>query len=394
MAFHLSHIHDYERFLAVDIGSYKTRTWVYSIESLDPVLMGFSSIRQNRKNMIAWAVADMRWVALSIEKSIIQACQKVDSIPKDAILAFSSSQFISDYTTTQYIRKTDSVITMNEIDEMVKKVEKSSFDRVRTKAKNIYWIVHDDLKLVSSTITAIEIDGKAISNPVGFGWSKVRLSILNLFSPASEFNVIRSIASHIGKSIISLIPTPLIFPKILEEKDNINHPLCILDIGLLHTTIICIENNSIIALETFPIGSESLMELIASHHGDLTILQIEHMITNDEFREVRAPYVREFFEYILDTTRAFVKQGTPQFTIDRFFCHGWILESRDIFETFTELLRDEYGQKTWIQKFSDLLNCSSDQVVTDWLALIATELLMVKKDPLVRILRYVLYNYE
>ena len=53
MAFHLSHIHDYDRFLAVDIGSYRVRTGLYTIESLDPVLLGFSSIRQNRKNMIA-----------------------------------------------------------------------------------------------------------------------------------------------------------------------------------------------------------------------------------------------------------------------------------------------------------------------------------------------------
>lgn len=66
----------------------------------------------------------MRGVSISIERSIIQACQKVESIPKDAILSFSSSQFISDYTSTQYIRKTDSAITMSEVDTMVKKVEK------------------------------------------------------------------------------------------------------------------------------------------------------------------------------------------------------------------------------------------------------------------------------
>jgi cell division ATPase FtsA len=105
MAFHLSHIHDYDRFLAVDIGSYRVRTGVYTIESLDPVLLGFSSIRQNRKNMMRGAIADMRGVSLSIERSMIQASQKVDIIPKDVILAFSSSQFISDQITTQYIRK-------------------------------------------------------------------------------------------------------------------------------------------------------------------------------------------------------------------------------------------------------------------------------------------------
>lgn len=356
--------------------------------------MGFSSIRQNRKNMIAGAIADMRGVALSIERSMIQASQKVDSIPKDAILGFSSSQFISDHTTTQYIRKTASAITMSEVDDMVKKVEKSSFDRVRTRAKNVFWIVHDDLKLVSSTITAIEIDGKPITNPVGFTGTKVRLSILNLFAPASEFNVMRSIASHIGKNIISLIPTPLVFPKILEKTDSVDIALCIVDIGLLHTTVTCIENNSIIALETFPFGSEMLIQLLASHHSDLTLLQIEHMLSNDEYKDVRKESVTEFLEYVVDTIRAFLSENIPNFSMQHFFCHGWILESRDIFDTFSHILHDAYTQKLWVQRFSDILDCDADQVVTEGLAQIATELLMVKKDPLVRILRYVLYNYE
>lgn len=57
---------------------------------------------------------------------------------------------------------------MDEVDTMVKKVEKSSFDRVRARARDIFGIIHDDLKLVSSTITSIEIDGKPVSNPIGF----------------------------------------------------------------------------------------------------------------------------------------------------------------------------------------------------------------------------------
>jgi hypothetical protein len=36
----------------------------------------------------------------------------------------------------------------------------------------------------------------------------------------------------------------------------------------------------------------------------------------------------------------------------------------------------------------------SDAVVPYGLALMASDLLVVKKDPLVRILRYVIYNYE
>ncbi len=336
----------------------------------------------------------MRGVSLSIERSMIQASQKVDTIPKDVILGFSSSQFISDQITTQYIRKSGTPIGMHEVDTMVKKVEKDSFDRVRARARTAFGIVHDDLKLVSSTITSIEIDGKSVSNPIGFTGTKVRLSILNLFAPASEFNVIRSVASHIGKNIISLIPTPLVFPKILEKTNYVDINACILDIGLLHTTITCISDNSVVALETFPFGSQMLMDLLGHAHTELTLLQIEHMLSSSEYREVRLPCVEDFFEYIMDTLRAFLMASAPGFSFDHVFCHGALFESEDIYENFTTLLSHEYGTRLRTLRFADILECETDMVVTHGLAEIATELLMVKKDPLVRILRYVLYNYE
>lgn len=37
---------------------------------------------------------------------------------------------------------------------------------------------------------------------------------------------------------------------------------------------------------------------------------------------------------------------------------------------------------------------NNDKMLTYGLALIGQELLLVKKDPIIRILRYVLYNYE
>lgn len=339
-------------------------------------------------------IADMRSVAILMERAMIQASQKIEYIPNDAIIWFSSSQFISDYTTTQYIRKSDKTITMHEVDEMVKKVEKNSFDRVRKKAKDIYWIVHDDLKLVSSTITAIELDGRSISNPIGFSGEKVRLSILNIFAPASEFNIVRSVASHIDKNIISLIPIPLVFPKILEKTDYVGNNTCIIDVWLMHTSLICVRDNSIIALETFPFWSEMLISLLESQYPELTTLQIEHMLSNNEYDTVRKDSIIEFFDYIMDTLRVFIEENTKSFDISHIFCHGAIFDSTWIKQVFIESIHAGYGNKIKIQSFADIMECDSDKVVIGWLADIATELLMVKKDPLVRILRYVLYNYE
>lgn len=118
------------------------------------------------------------------------------------------------------------------------------------------------------------------------------------------------------------------------------------------------------------------------------------MLTNNEYRDIRLSCVTDFFEYVMDTIRAFLGQSAHGFSFDHVFCHGSLLESDEIYTTFAAMLQSEYGKRIRILRFSDILECETDMVVTHGLAEIATELLMVKKDPLVRILRYVLYTYE
>jgi len=52
------------------------------------------------------------------------------------IIAFSSTEFMFDSVTTQYLRSDKtSIITMEEIDTIIKKIESASFDRIHEKAR-------------------------------------------------------------------------------------------------------------------------------------------------------------------------------------------------------------------------------------------------------------------
>jgi len=159
MAFHLAHIHDYNRFIAIDIGSYRVRAGVYDISEGKLEALSYATVRQDKKNIINGSIADMCSVALTIERAIIQASKDLDNTPEDIILSFSSHTTLSDIITTQYIRRDKTTnITMEEIDTIIKKVEAESFSRIREKAKREFSIAHDDIRLISSTITSISID--------------------------------------------------------------------------------------------------------------------------------------------------------------------------------------------------------------------------------------------
>ena len=222
MSFHVAHIQDYNRFVAVDIGSYRVRAALYSLEDGDLTMLSYASVRQDKKNIINGSIVDMRSVALTIERAIMQVSRDIESTPSDIILSFSSHATLSDIITTQYVRADKNApITMTEIDSIINRIEAESFSRIREKAKREFGIAHDDIRLVSSTITSISIDGKNFTNPLGSSGTNIRLTILNIFAPASDYNMIRSIISSLDKRIISLIPMPLVLPKLIEKSEHV-----------------------------------------------------------------------------------------------------------------------------------------------------------------------------
>lgn len=82
-------------------------------------------------------------------------------------MSFPSQVFISDLLTTQYSRDDQgSILTMSEIDKMIKRIENTSYERARIKSQKKFGIISDDLKLISSTIISIQIDGKNVSSPI------------------------------------------------------------------------------------------------------------------------------------------------------------------------------------------------------------------------------------
>lgn len=399
MSFRLSHIHDYHRFVAIDLWLYRVRAGIYDVSDGILTNTGFSSVRQSRKNWIDGLVADIWGIAESIERSMIQAWQKEESLPDDIIMSFPSRAFVSDTITTQYTRADSlSALTMHEIDDMIARIEKESYTRAHTKCRKQYGVEWDDLRLISSTIISISVDGRKVTSPIGFTGGRVRLTVLNVFVPASEFNMIRSILSRLGKRAISLIPAPLILPKLIEKTDISGNNTCLVDIWYSHTTVTILSENEIIAFETFAYGSEILMDMISQNLPHASPIQIENIIcTPSELSSREHSWsLQEFLWYIVDMMLAYFQMERIDIAFEHLLLHGNIFENSEISRLFTQLCREALGYEIVSSKIYEHTEApiSPDQTIISWLALMASELLLTRRDPLVRIMRYVLYQYE
>ncbi len=399
MSFRLSNIHDYNRFVAIDLGSYRVRACIYDIVEWELILKWKSSIRQNRKNFLDGSITNLRWVAETIDRAIVQAASKLENIPDDIILTFSPEITLFDSLTTQYIRADrESLVTMQEIDTMIKKIEHDSLDRAKEKSKKQYGIVHDDIRLVSSTLTSIHIDGKLVTNPLGFSGSNILIRVLNVFAPSSEFNIMRSILSSLGKRTISVVPTPLLFSKVSEQSEYALEKNAYIDLGYLHTTMVFESHNEIISFETFPFGVKNLLDTFSRHYEDKTYLEIENILWNDdiEYNEEQRSCLQDFFQYLSDVFSVLVARERDYMSMDTIFLSWGIFQNEKYRSMFYDTFHTSYRNHFRRLEFSRIPEKQIDPeyMMCYALAILAQELLVTKKDPLIRILRYVLYNYE
>lgn len=107
-----------------------------------------------------------------------------------------------------------------------------------------------------------------------------------------------------------------------------------------------------------------------------------------------APIIREWADYIGDIVSGYIHTEHPQVRLKELLWHGSIFQNTEIFAVFTRVFDPSHGYPTHPRCIHEGSSLSPDRVMTHGLSLIAHELLLAKKDPLVRILRYVLYQYE
>lgn len=140
------------------------------------------------------------------------------------------------------------------------------------------------------------------------------------------------------------------------------------------------------------------MEMIRDIYKNSSLLGIENILCSSE--EVKNPkykaIIEEFFEYLLDVAWGFLEQERIDVKFSHLFVHGNIFANSSIFQLFGEKFEENCGYMLKKSKLISLVDkdLRHDECVTYGLALTASELLLVKKDPLIRILRYVLYTYE
>lgn len=312
-------------------------------------------------------------------------------------MSVQSSSLISDTLSMNYVRDhADRPMDMDEIDKMIGRIEARSLERAKPRILSRLLESDSEMKLVTTALTSITIDGKKVSNPVGFTGTNVSLSVCNVFVPLTTFQLYTSILRSLDLRLISFVPVPVALPKAQEASLELFDPNVFIDIGTAFTTVVLENYSEILGSVVIPFGSGVLERMFAARTPTLSNLEREdRIVRSSKNDEALAAAYGEFDEFLADAVIVALKDIAPDFVARNVYLSGGVArkEFSDRFVSLlqTKLSRMQIVPMSLIGSDSDL---PSEYGLAYALAKTAAELVVQKRDPIAKILRYVIYRYE
>ncbi|HRI36592.1 MAG TPA: cell division protein FtsA [bacterium] len=398
MPFRLSQLKEYDSFVVLDIGAYKVRVLIAERCDGELHVLARHSVRQSRKDIDGGSIADLYGVAKTVDRAMERACDDAGVTPDHIVCSIGSESILSDTLSTNYVRDVpDEKITFDEIDSVVSRFEKKSLERIRAKIPARLGIAASEMKLVATTLTSIMIDGRSVSNPVGMTGSNVKLGFLNAFVPLSEYSSYRSIAKHLGKELVSLVPVGIALPKILESDDIAYDPNCFVDLGAYRTTVTVTRENRIVGTETLPFGFSLLSDLLAIATS-LGHIERDHMIAHPETirEESHKRLFSDFYEILCEGIILAVHEIVQKPYLRNIFLSGLPAENPDVVRRLAESLPRAFMTTSDCVRVCPVSRAEyrSENHVIESLALMGFEISSYRHDPIAGILRSIIYRYE
>ncbi len=301
----------WKKVLVIDVGTYKVKVACCEFKNSEVTLLWYAEKRQETSHIIGTEIANIEWVAHTIEEVMEKALKWVNATPKDIIINIPTSTIVSSGNKIVYSRNDkDTPIDLNELDYIIAKAEKKALSDAKKEITKKTGYLDVDMKLITSSITNIKIDNFSISNPIGFTWEHVVLSTLNIFIPASRYNIIQMIARHLGKNILSIIPLEFSLPKLFENTDFAFEDILFIDVGNTKTSLIIQKKWVIESFDKIDIGMNDLIKTI-KEKTNLPKLEIIHTLEDDKlYKKEKQEFLSVWGEWIGITLKELLKE-TP-----------------------------------------------------------------------------------
>jgi len=249
----------------LDVGTELAKALVFTIDDDGRgEVLGVGRQPQGHLDMDNGLVTDIEAVVENCHLALEQAEIMAGVGGRDTVVGMAGELTKGLSTTTTVERpKPWEKLSVQEIERVLQKVQKTALDQV---GEQIAWetgLEGIDVRLVNSAVVSVRIDGHAVSNPVGFQGRHLTVTVFNAFAPLVHVGAMRTIVESLDLELLAIVAEPYAVASALTDRPALDYGGIVIDIGGGTTDVALLRNGGIEGTKTFALGGRAFTKRVA-----------------------------------------------------------------------------------------------------------------------------------
>lgn len=307
-----------ERFIVgLDIGTEYVKALVGRLNGDKIEIVGVGKAHQELTDMQAGAIADIAAVVDNCDRALNEAEQQAGISARPAVIGIAG-ELVKGTTTTVKCRRRDPAKEMDitEIERIIGLVQKRAEDKAK---HQLAWELGGkdiEIRLVNSALVNIEIDGYAVTNPVGFKGKEVVVQLYTAFAPMIHIGALERTAQELDLDLLAVAAEPFAVARsVIGDDPNASMSAILMDVGGGTTDIAVINDGGVQGTKMYGIGGRAYTRSI---ERDLSVsfLQAEELklgLSTHKAPQSKVPAIEAALKKTLDVWISGVELALGEF---------------------------------------------------------------------------------
>lgn len=258
-----------EYIVGLDIGTENVKALIGRINGDELQIVGVGRAHQSLTDMQAGAISDIQGVVRNCDAALAQAETQAGVSVRTAVIGIAGELVKGTTTTVRCARKNPSKpLDLAEVEKIIGLVQERAQDRAR---KQLAWEMGGkevEIRLVNSALVSIEIDGYAVTNPVGFQGKEVLVQLYTAFAPMIHIGALERTAQELDLDLLAVAAEPFAVSRsVIGNDNNANLSAILMDVGGGTTDIAVIHEGGVQGTKMFGIGGRAYTKSIEKELG-------------------------------------------------------------------------------------------------------------------------------
>lgn len=269
---------DGQYIVGLDIGTENVKALVAELKGDNLEIIGVGRAHQELTDMQAGAIADIAAVVSNCDAALNQAEQQAGVSARSTVIGIAGELVKGTTTTVRATRKNPTrPLDIAEVEKIIALVQ----ERAEAKAKKqLAWELGGkevEIRLVNSALVNIDIDGYAVTNPVGFQGKDVLVQLYTAFAPMIHIGALERTAQELDLDLMAVAAEPFgVARSVIGNDPNANMSAILMDVGGGTTDIAVINEGGVQGTKMFGIGGRAFTRAVERDLG-IDFLQAEQL---------------------------------------------------------------------------------------------------------------------